>query len=171
VAEADMAVVIPKEMRLNKKNFLPMLIMVLASVCFGLGSNFFAQKPLPLFRKLPAAAPALSVFSFSEADADFVRQFSADPGLVLLDARTVENFERGHIPGAVSLPISRFDEFFPRQRERLQAARMLVVYCSGWTCSDSQELASRLFQKGLKFLFLYKGGMEDWLEKGNAVAK
>jgi hypothetical protein len=87
VAEADMAVVIPKEMRLNKKNFLPMLIMVLASVCFGLGSNFFAQKPLPLFRKLPAAAPALSVFSFSEADADFVRQFSADPGLVLLPRR------------------------------------------------------------------------------------
>jgi len=158
-------------MRINKKNLLQMLLMVLASVFFGLGSNFFAQKPLPLFRKLRSAAPAVSVSSFSEADADFVRQFSADPGIVLLDARTVENFDRGHIPGAVSLPISRFDEFFPRHQERLQAARMLVVYCSGWTCSDSHELASRLFQKGLKVLFLYKGGMEDWLEKGNAMAK
>jgi rhodanese-related sulfurtransferase len=158
-------------MGMNKKIFLPMLPMVLASVCLGLGSNFFASKPLPLFRKLPSAAPAVPVSSFSEAAADFVRQFAADPGVVLLDARTVENFERGHIPGAVSLPVSRFDGFFPRQRGRLQAARMLIVYCSGWTCSDSHELASRLLQKGLRFIFLYKGGMEDWLEKGNAVEK
>lgn len=156
---------------MNKKNIWQMTFMVLASVLIGLGSNFFARNPLPLFREMPSAAPAAAVSSFSEADVDFVRQFSADPGIVLLDARMVENFEHGHIPGAVSLPISRFDEFFPRQQERLRAARMLIVYCSGWTCPDSHELALRLFQKGLKVLFLYKGGMEDWLEKGNAVEK
>jgi len=160
-----------KGMRMKKKNYLQMLLMVLASLVIGLGSNYFSRKPLPLFREMPAAAPAVSVSGFSEADGDFVRQFSADPGIVLLDARTVENFEHGHIPGAASLPISRFDEFFPRLQKRLRAARMLIVYCSGWTCPDSHELAIRLFQKGLKVLFLYKGGMDDWLEKGNAVEK
>ena len=146
--------------------------MVLASVLIGLGSNFFARNPLPLFRKMTSATPAAAaVSSFSEADVDFVRQFNADPGVVLLDARTVENYEHGHIPGAASLPISRFDEFFPRLEDRLRSARMLIVYCSGWTCPDSHELALRLFQKELKVLFLYKGGMEDWLEKGNAVEK
>ncbi|HUU04581.1 MAG TPA: rhodanese-like domain-containing protein [Patescibacteria group bacterium] len=156
---------------MNKKSLWQMLLMVLASVLIGLGSNFFAKNSLPLFRVMRSASSVAAVSSFSEADTDFVRQFSIDPGAVLLDARTVENFELGHIPGAVSLPISRFDEFFPRHQERLLAARMLIVYCSGWTCSDSHELALRLFQKGLKVLFLYKGGMEDWLEKGNAVAK
>ncbi len=166
-----MAVVVSQGMGMNKKNLRQMLLMVLASVLLALASNFFAEKPLPLFRKLRPAPRAASVSSFSEVDADFVRQFAADSGVVLLDARTVEDFERGHIPGAVSLPISRFNEFFPNRQMRLQAARMLVVYCSGWTCSDSQELALRLFQKGLKALLLYKGGMEDWLEKGNGVAK
>ncbi|MCJ7525246.1 MAG: hypothetical protein MUP71_08500 [Candidatus Aminicenantes bacterium] len=154
---------------MNKKSIWQIMLMVLASVLIGLGSNFFAHKPLPLFREMPPAAPAVS--GFSEADVDFVRQFSADPGIVLLDARTVENFEHGHIPGAASLPISRFDEFFPHLQERLRAARMLIVYCSGWTCPDSHELALRLYQKELKVLFLYKGGMDDWLEKGNAVEK
>lgn len=162
---------LPGAMRMNKKNLLQMLFMVLASVLFGLGSNFFAEKPLPLFRKLPPPAPAASVSSLAEADADFIRQFSADPEVVLIDARPVENYALGHIPGAVSLPISRFDEYLPRRLERLRAARMLIVYCSGRTCSDSHELALRLLQKGLKVLFLYNGGMEDWLEKGNAVAK
>jgi rhodanese-related sulfurtransferase len=89
----------------------------------------------------------------------------------VLDARTVENFALGHIPGAVSLPVSRFEDFFPRRQERLRAARMLIVYCSGWSCSDSHELARRLFQNGLKSLLLYRGGMEDWLEKGHDVEK
>jgi len=156
---------------LKKSDLLQMLAMVVASILFGLGSNFFSANPLPLFRKMPAAAPAVAIPGFAEADADLVRQFSADPGVALIDARTIENFAMGHIPGAVSLPISRFDEFFPNRLERLRSARMLVVYCSGRTCSDSQELAWRLFQKGFKSLFLYKGGMEDWLEKGNAVQK
>ena len=156
---------------MNKKVLLPMLFMVLASVFLGLGANFISRQPLPLFRALPAAAPALPVSAYGEADADLVRQLSADPAVVLLDARTAENFASGRIPGAVSLPVSRFDEIFPLRRERLQAARMLVVYCSGRTCSDSQQLAARLWRQGLKTLLLYQGGMEDWLEKGNAVEK
>ena len=166
-----MAAAAPLRMTMSKKNILQMLLMVLASVLIGLGSNFFARKPLPLFRAIRPAAPAGADFVFSEADAALVSQFRSDPGVVLLDARTVENFELGHIPGAANLPISRFDEFFPRRQERLRAARMLILYCSGWTCTDSHELALRLFQNGLKSLLVYRGGMADWLEKGYAVAK
>lgn len=158
-------------MRLKKRHVLQMLALVGASVLIGLGRNFIATPPLPLFRKPPPASAALPLAGFAEADADLVRQFSADPGVALLDARTPENFERGHIPGAVSLPVSRFAEFFPGRLERLRSARMLVVYCSGPACSDSRELAERLYQKGFRSLFLYRGGMEDWLEKGNAVQR
>jgi rhodanese-related sulfurtransferase len=158
-------------MRLKKKHLLQMLALAGASILLGLVRNFIAAPPLPLFRQMPPAAGAAPLAGFAEADADMVRQFCADPQVALLDARTTENFELGHIPGAVSLPVSRFAEFFPGRLERLRSARMLVVYCSGRTCSDSRELAALLFQKGFKSLFLYRGGMEDWLEKGNAVQK
>jgi rhodanese-related sulfurtransferase len=158
-------------MRLSKKNIGQVLVMLFASVAFGLAANFIAQRPLPLFKALAKPGPVAGAVDFSEADADFVKQLSADPGTVLIDARVPELFSQGHIPGAVSLPLSRFDDFIAERMERLRAARLLVVYCSGWSCNDSYDLARRLRDKGFKDLLLYRGGMEDWLEKENAVAR
>jgi rhodanese-related sulfurtransferase len=53
----------------------------------------------------------------------------------------------------------------------LRGARLLVVYCSGESCHDSRDLALRLQGQGFRDLFLYRGGMEDWLAKGNSVAR
>lgn len=158
-------------MCLSKKNIGQMLVMIFASVVCGLVSNFIAEKPLPLFKALAKPFLIASAASFSEADADFVRQVGADSGSVLVDARPAEIYRQGHIPGAVSLPLSRFDDFIVERMEQLRAARLLVVYCSGWSCNDSHDLARRLQNKGFKDLLLYRGGMEDWLEKGNVVAR
>jgi rhodanese-related sulfurtransferase len=158
-------------MYLSKKNIWQMLAIIIASIVFGLGSNFIAEKPLPLFKALAKPVPVAGAVNFSEADADFVRQLSVDPGTVLIDARVPELFSRGHIPGAVSLPLSRFDDLISERMAQLRMARLLVVYCSGWSCNDSYDLARKLQDKGFKDLLLYRGGMEDWLEKGNVVAK
>jgi rhodanese-related sulfurtransferase len=156
-------------MYLSKKNIWQMVAIVLASVVCGLASNFIAEKPLPLFKALAKPDPVAGAVSFAEVDADFVRQLSVDPNTVLIDARLPELFNRGHIPGAVNLPLSRFDDFIVEWMERLRSARQLIVYCSGRSCNDSYELARRLLEKGFKDLFLYSSGMEDWLEKGNVV--
>jgi rhodanese-related sulfurtransferase len=157
--------------RLSKKNIGQMLIMVFVSVVFGLGGNFLAEKPLPLFKALAKPGSVAGAVSFSEADADFVRQLSADPGTVLIDARLPELYGQGHIPGAISLPLSRFDDFIAERMAQLRAAHLLIVYCSDWSCNDSYDLARKLLDKGFKTLLLYRGGMEDWQEKGNAVAR
>jgi rhodanese-related sulfurtransferase len=158
-------------MFLSKKNIWQMVAIIIASVVCGLGSNFISEKPLPLLKALAKPGPAAGAVSFTEADADFVRQLSADPGTVLIDARVPELFSRGHIPGAISLPLSRFDDLIGERTAQLQAARLLVVYCSGPNCNDSYELALKLWGKGFTYLLLYRGGIEDWLEKGNVVAK
>lgn len=148
-----------------------MLVMIFASVVCGLASNFIAEKPLPLFKALAKPYLVAGAASFSEVDADFVRQLGADSGNVLVDARPVEIYRQGHIPGAINLPISRFNDFISERLTSLRAARQLIVYCSGWSCNDSYDLARRLLGKGFKDLLLYRGGMEDWLEKGNVVAR
>ena len=151
-------------MVLSKKNLWQMLALVAASAALGLGANFFALEPLPLFRPLaPAAATAVHV---GEVDADFVLQAGSAPGTLLLDARAAAAFGAGHIPGALNLPLGEFAGLFPKLEPRLQAAALLVVYCSDPACGDSSELARRLWAKGLKSLLLYRGGMEDWSGKG-----
>jgi rhodanese-related sulfurtransferase len=148
-----------------------MLAMAAASLLVGLGTNFFAAKPLPLLRPLVKDGPPATLVHFGEVDVDFVLQISADSGTLLLDARAAAAYRLGHIPGAASLPLGEFAESFPGMQPRLRQARLLVVYCSGWHCSDSSDLARLLGSKGLKNLLLYKGGMEDWNGKGHAVVK
>ena len=158
---------------MNKKNLRQMLVMVAGQRwCWAWAANFFAAKPLPLFRKLPAPPRAASVVRFGEVDADFVLPGRAPtPAPCCSTPAPRRPISAGHIPGALSLPLGEFAEFFPGAGAAAAAARLLVVYCSDRTCGDSPELARRLWRKGLKNLLLYKGGMEDWQEKGNAVER
>lgn len=147
----------------------PMLGMVGAGLLLGLAANFFAVRPLPLLRPLPATAARPLPPAVGEVDADFVAQMLGAPGTLLVDARAAAAYSAGHIPGALSLPLGDFERLFSEQEPRLRRAGLLVVYCSGPTCDDSRDLAARLWHRGLKNLLLFKGGMEEWQGRGHAV--
>jgi len=158
-------------MPLDKKNLRQMLAMAAASLLLGLAVNFFAAKPLPLFRPLDGAAGKAPAVQLGEVDADFVLQVRPGSATLLLDARAAAAYRLGHIPGAISLPLGEFAAAFPAMEPRLRAARMLVLYCSGPTCNDSSDLGRLLQARGLKGILLYKGGMEDWEGRGHAVGR
>jgi len=158
-------------MRLHKKNLLEIALILLASVIFGLGRNYFSETPLLLFRvQVKAIRPAAQV-QFSEADAELVRQMSTDPGSILIDARLPDLFRSGYIPGAANLPAAKFSAALPLLLPRLRAARLIIVYCGGPKCNDAADLAGMLFLKGFKDLLIYRGGIEDWVRRGNAFAR
>jgi rhodanese-related sulfurtransferase len=156
---------------LGWRNVRPMLGMAAAGLLLGLAANYFSARPLPLFRAPAEAGTANPAVQFSEADADLVLGVGAGSGTLLLDARAAAAYRQGHIPGALSLPLGEFAQVFPPLARRLREARMLVTYCSGPNCGDARDLARRLWDRGLKNLLLYKGGMEDWNEKGLALAR
>lgn len=59
-------------------------------------------------------------------------------GASLLDVRTVEEFRRGHLPGAINIPVQELDR---RLAEVGPAARDVVVYCrSGSRSSRAAQL-------------------------------
>ena len=158
-------------MRWRKKNFLEIFIILLASVVFGLGRNYFSKTPLLLFRVQEKTVKSEKQIQFSEADADFVRQLSVDPKNVLIDARLPELFSRGHIPGAINLPVSSFAAALSPHLSRLQSARLVIVYCGGPACNDAIDLANKLFEKGFKDILIYREGIKDWQRRGNAIVK
>jgi 3-mercaptopyruvate sulfurtransferase SseA len=58
--------------------------------------------------------------------ADFKKQHDQDKVLVI-DTRSAEAYRGGHIPGAVSVPLSAWNEHLPR----LKATRKpIVAYCA-----------------------------------------
>ena len=116
-----------------------------------------------------AAAPAAALEHFErlfafETDCSDVHAGMASPvpGFVLLDVRSVEDFRRGHIPGAVSLPHGRIVE---RNLADHPADTLFVVYCSGPHCNGADRAAVRLARLGRPVKKMI-GGVEGWKDEG-----
>ncbi|MGA9174536.1 MAG: rhodanese-like domain-containing protein [Thermoactinomyces sp.] len=77
---------------------------------------------------------------------------------VLVDVRTDEEYEDGHIPGAIHIPHdemeARFEELNPHKDEKI-----LLICRSG---RRSVIAANILHSKGFSQLFNLKGGMLEW---------
>jgi rhodanese-related sulfurtransferase len=74
---------------------------------------------------LPAAAQDTSAVPRISL-AEFKKQHDEDKVLVI-DTRSAESYRGGHIPGAISVPLSAWDQSLPR----LKATRKpIVAYCA-----------------------------------------
>ena len=81
---------------------------------------------------------------------------------VLLDVRSPELFEQGHVPGAVSLPHGRIVE---RNLSRYGPETVFVVYCAGPHCNGADKAAVRLAKLGRPVKKMI-GGVEGWRDEG-----
>ena len=81
---------------------------------------------------------------------------------LFVDARSDDLFERGHIPGALSIPFERLDEMYPALIDPIDSGKELVVYCTNRECDDALLLALELRTMGAANLALYIDGFEIW---------
>lgn len=84
---------------------------------------------------------------------------AADPeSLVIVDVRTVDEYEAGHVPGAIHIP---HDEIAARLAELEESKdKPIVVYCrSGKRAAKALEI---LHEAGFKRLLHLTGDMAGW---------
>ena len=99
---------------------------------------------------------------------DFFNLKYSDEKFVLVDVRSKESFLEGHIEGAVSFPLQ---EMFPEVvAARFSKNDKIVVYCGSASCPASAGAALKLKALGYDVLD-YKGGVKEWMEKGNPLVK
>lgn len=92
------------------------------------------------------------------------RQIAA--GALVVDARIEELYRQGHLPGSVLLPREELDARFADFSRRYPAATPIIVYCSGYGCPDSFELAVALLDKGYHRVMIFEGGFPEWQSAG-----
>ena len=63
---------------------------------------------------------------------------------MLVDVRPAEEFDAGHIDGAVSIPLDELDE----RLSELPADSEIVAYCRGTLCAYAHEAVRRLRAEG-----------------------
>jgi rhodanese-related sulfurtransferase len=89
----------------------------------------------------------------------------ADDAIIVVDVREPHEFAMGHIPGSVSMPLSRFDpSALPVDPER-----QIVFSCAAGVRSLHAIAMARA--AGLDLDTHYVGGFKDWLMSGGPVER
>jgi len=87
---------------------------------------------------------------------------------ILLDARSQESYDAGHIDTALSFSEKTINE--ENAKKELTKNSSIIVYCAGFECRASTLAAKKLSSLGYKAVD-YKGGIKEWQEKGNKAIK
>jgi rhodanese-related sulfurtransferase len=94
-------------------------------------------------------------------DEEALRRRVRDGDVTLLDVRPSEEFEAGHIPGAISVPLVEL----AKRLEGLPKRKEVVAYCRGPYCVLAVEAVDLLRKKGFKAVRLGDGVLE-WTARG-----
>jgi rhodanese-related sulfurtransferase len=81
--------------------------------------------------------------------------------VIFVDARNPEEYEEGHIAGAINIPYFSIDQFSDKLAA-IDKTEPLVTYCEGADCDMAIRLGNELFTKGYKKVFVFFGGWEEW---------
>jgi rhodanese-related sulfurtransferase/DNA-binding transcriptional ArsR family regulator len=86
--------------------------------------------------------------------------------LVVLDVRPHEEYEAGHIPGAVSIPLGELK----KRIKELPKNKQIVAYCRGPLCALAPEATRYLKTKGYRTKRMSEGA-PDWEAAGFPLSR
>ncbi len=149
-----------------KKILIEIFIILFLSISIGLIYNEARDKPLDLIGDFDEKTDSLlEAYEEKTITADELFYYISNAEAVIFDARDNEYYKEGHIPFAISLPIRKFDTVFDTLKGILNQTKTIIVYCSGVDCTDSTDLAEKLYQLKYKNIFVYKGGIIEWKDE------
>jgi rhodanese-related sulfurtransferase/DNA-binding MarR family transcriptional regulator len=85
--------------------------------------------------------------------------------VTVIDVRPREEYEAGHIPGALSVPV----EDLRRGRAALPKSKEVVAYCRGRYCVYALDSVNLLRKRGYRARRL-EPGLPGWRDEGRSVA-
>jgi phage shock protein E len=102
------------------------------------------------------------VTELSLAQFDTLRKQS---NVLVLDVRTWEEYNEGHIPDAENQ--DWYSDDFQARISKLDTARHIVLYCKSG--ARSNKAAAVMYQNNFKKVSVFPGGYDAWVEAGKPV--
>ena len=87
----------------------------------------------------------------------------------IIDARPQKVYKKGHIPTAINIPDTKFNEYknlLPKDK-----SIKIVTYCGGYKCAKSHNVAKELIKLGYEKVSVFAGGLPLWQKKGLEIEK
>jgi rhodanese-related sulfurtransferase len=150
-----------------KQVFKEAAIIILAAAVVALVVNSFRTQSLPLIGPDGTVSGdndgnnddpiAIEEISLQRAMA----VFRADSAL-FADARGGNEFNSGHIKGAVNLPEGQFDQWIGAFLENTDPGVTIITYCEGYYCPLAKKLAAKLMMAGFENVYHLPDGWGNW---------
>ena len=142
-----------------------LLIAVIAAVLY----NNFSGRGIPWFAKVStegprprlvvsSSLPAIRYVELPEARAKY------NSGVAFVDARTPEEYQTGHISGAINVPAALEPDEITAALAAHPKDAELVVYCDGEECGASTTLAQKLQRLGYSGVQVFFNGWTVWVK-------
>jgi rhodanese-related sulfurtransferase len=135
------------------------LLLLCAALCLAV--PVFAADPAPASTTTPVTAPKNIPVD------DAAKLLQSDKNVVVLDVRTAEEFQAGHIPGAKNLDF--FGDDFTKQVAALDKSKTYIVHCAAGGRSSK---ACKIFeQQQVPSVLHLNEGFNAWQKAGKPVEK
>ena len=86
-----------------------------------------------------------------------------DTDYILVDVRTIEEYESGHIQDAINFDF--YSESFQKEILSIDKSSPIILYCR--TQNRSTKTANYLKENGYKEIYVMEGGINSWVKNGN----
>lgn len=141
------------------------VVICMTALCMGLFVNAVSPHGLPL----TGAVPVQDWGDVERIDLARAWKLFQQGNGMFVDARSEEEYNAGHIPGAMLLSSEMFDANIGSILSLIPLDTLIVTYCSGAACGSSREVAELLKEEGYRNVKVYYGGWEDWVKAGYPV--
>ena len=137
--------------------------LLICALSGGLAVVFNSARPNPYtFAELSHPQPP-EILELTTAD--LVQDFPVGK-YSFVDARPEMEFEMGHVPGAINIPIDKEGSELAELAAMVDSSRKVIVYCDGLTCGKSLIVAQKLLGLGFKDISIYTDGIDGWIGAG-----
>ena len=105
------------------------------------------------------------IFESKEINEISDAQFSEiqDTDYTLVDVRTTQEYESGHIQDAIHFDF--YSELFQKEILSIDKSSSIILYCR--TQNRSTKTANYLKENGYKEIAVLEGGISTWIKNGN----
>ena len=150
------------------------IIIILALAFFlGILRSFFVEDPdfsiikkERVFEEINSFSIPTEMTSPMVVNLEFSKYHFDTGSAIFIDARDPEEYDLGHIQGAINIPFDYYEEYEDLINE-LDEEKIYITYCSGGECSLSMDLADYLYHEKLfDTVLIFEGGWPEWRDTG-----
>lgn len=146
------------------------VLIALIGAVLGVGANLVSSSAIPWIYKPPEQVE-ISGVKVTLVDENRAREYLDDPGAVFVDTRSDEDFQKGHVRGALNIPSYEMERSYPMVAALMPEDYRIVLYCHGPECDMAEEVAGFLAQLGYERMMIMVSGYPAWEMSGFPVEK